>query len=109
MIQCSWAQRVCQEKGVRKLGIEESLRILREEAIKEDMTDLNHMIVVGDLNHRMVEEEDSIENVWIKDQEVDNMREFSQKSGVNRQSCRVNIKERMNVFPVCAATVRRED
>ena len=59
MIQYLWALRVCQGKGAKKLGIEESPllgdKILREEVIKGDMTDFNHMILIGDLSHRMVE------------------------------------------------------
>ena len=51
-----------------------------------DMTDLNSMIIVGDLSHRMVEQEDSIGNIWIPDQDKDNMIEVNQEIEVNRQN-----------------------
>ena len=44
--------------------------ILREKGIIGDMTDLNCMIIVGDISHRLVEQ-DSIRNIWIPEQDKD--------------------------------------
>ena len=48
------------------------------------MTDLNHMIIVEDLSHIMVDPEDSIGNGWIPDQDEDNIIEVNQEIEVNR-------------------------
>ena len=62
---------------------------------------------MDDLNHRMVKQGDFIENIPIQDQDVVNMREVNQETGVNRQSCQLEIKERTNVLLVHAAIVWR--
>ena len=76
------------------------------------MIDLNHMIVVGDLSHRMVDNDDSIGNLWIPDQDEDNMIEVNEEIEVNGQSHQVKNKEKMislDVLHVHVALVRRED
>ena len=77
MIQCAWTLRAWQEREVKRLEIEESLllgdKILREEVTIGDMMDPNHMIIKGDLSHRMVEEEDSISNFQTPNHDMVNM------------------------------------
>ena len=95
-----------------KLEIKESIllgdKILREEVTIGEMIDPNFVILIGYLSHRMVEQEDSIRNVRIPNQDMVNMIEINQEIEVNGQSPQGKNKERKRALLACAAIVRRE-
>ena len=65
-------------------------------------------MIIIDHNHRMVKQEDLIENLWIQDQGEVSMNKVNKDIEVNKQSHLRKSKERKSLLVVCAAIVRRE-